>query len=149
MPDPSTGSTSSSSADLGGFGPNEWLVDELYQQYLADKSSVDKSWWDFFADYTPDPGGVSSGGGPSRGNGAGTAPSAFSAAASTGSGSQDKVAKEPVKPVAQRAESKAAPAKAEPAKTAAAKAASAKTAAAKTAAAKTERRRGRVRRHSG
>ncbi len=37
----------------GGFGPNEWLVDELYQQYLADKSSVDKAWWDFFQDYRP------------------------------------------------------------------------------------------------
>ena len=35
------------------FGPNEWLVDELYQQYLQDKSSVDKAWWDFFADYKP------------------------------------------------------------------------------------------------
>ena len=37
----------------GGFGANEWLVDELYQAYLADKSSVDPAWWDFFADYTP------------------------------------------------------------------------------------------------
>ncbi|HEU4910974.1 MAG TPA: multifunctional oxoglutarate decarboxylase/oxoglutarate dehydrogenase thiamine pyrophosphate-binding subunit/dihydrolipoyllysine-residue succinyltransferase subunit [Actinomycetes bacterium] len=36
-----------------GFGPNEWLVDELYQQYLQDKSSVDKAWWDFFEDYRP------------------------------------------------------------------------------------------------
>lgn len=35
------------------FGPNEWLVDEIYQQYLNDKSSVDPAWWDFFADYTP------------------------------------------------------------------------------------------------
>ena len=35
------------------FGPNEWLVDEIYQQYLADKNSVDPAWWDFFADYTP------------------------------------------------------------------------------------------------
>ena len=35
------------------FGPNEWLVDELYQQYLADKSSVDPAWWEFFADYQP------------------------------------------------------------------------------------------------
>ena len=35
------------------FGPNEWLVDEIYQQYLADRSSVDPAWWDFFADYTP------------------------------------------------------------------------------------------------
>ena len=37
----------------GGFGPNEWLVEELYQQYLADKDSVDRAWWDFFKDYRP------------------------------------------------------------------------------------------------
>ena len=37
----------------GRFGPNEWLVDEIYQQYLADRDSVDPAWWDFFADYTP------------------------------------------------------------------------------------------------
>ncbi len=35
----------------GGFGPNEWLVEELYQQYLTDKNSVDRAWWDFFRDY--------------------------------------------------------------------------------------------------
>jgi len=35
------------------FGVNAWLVDELYQQYLADKTSVDEAWWDFFADYPP------------------------------------------------------------------------------------------------
>src|SRR3954454_24886089 len=35
------------------FGPNEWLVDELHQQYLADKNSVDPAWWEFFADYQP------------------------------------------------------------------------------------------------
>ena len=40
-------------AATGSFGPNEWLVDELYQQYLTDKSSVDPAWWDFFADYQP------------------------------------------------------------------------------------------------
>ena len=39
---------------LSAFGPNEWLVDELYEQYLQDKNSVDKAWWAFFADYTPD-----------------------------------------------------------------------------------------------
>ncbi|WP_414720817.1 2-oxoglutarate dehydrogenase E1 subunit family protein, partial [Streptomyces sp.] len=38
----------------GGFGPNEWLVDEIYQQYLQDPNSVDRAWWDFFADYKPD-----------------------------------------------------------------------------------------------
>ncbi len=35
------------------FGANQWLVDELYEQYLADKDSVDPAWWDFFADYRP------------------------------------------------------------------------------------------------
>lgn len=37
----------------GSFGPNEWLVDEMYERYLQDPASVDKVWWDFFADYTP------------------------------------------------------------------------------------------------
>jgi 2-oxoglutarate decarboxylase len=30
------------------FGGNEWLVDELFEQYLVDKNSVDKKWWDIF-----------------------------------------------------------------------------------------------------
>src|SRR5580700_4287159 len=40
------------------FGPNEWLVDELYQRYLADPGSVDMAWWNFFADYSPPVGSV-------------------------------------------------------------------------------------------
>ncbi len=36
------------------FGPNQWLVDELYQRYLDDPQRVDKAWWNFFADYKPD-----------------------------------------------------------------------------------------------
>ena len=43
----------SSETSVTEFGPNEWLVDELYQQYLADKNSVDPAWWEFFADYQP------------------------------------------------------------------------------------------------
>jgi len=43
--------TQSQSNPLSGFGPNEWLVDEIYQQYLADPDSVDAAWHDFFADY--------------------------------------------------------------------------------------------------
>ena len=39
--------------DHAEFGPNEWLVDELHQQYLEDKNSVDPAWWEFFADYQP------------------------------------------------------------------------------------------------
>ena len=35
------------------FGPNEWLVDELFRQYKEDPDSVDPAWWEFFADYRP------------------------------------------------------------------------------------------------
>jgi 2-oxoglutarate dehydrogenase E1 component len=39
-------------ADDGrGLGPNAWLVDEMYEQYRADPSSVSESWQEFFADY--------------------------------------------------------------------------------------------------
>ncbi|HEX6754537.1 MAG TPA: hypothetical protein VF109_01180, partial [Mycobacteriales bacterium] len=40
-----------------GFGPNEWLVEEMYERYLDDPGSVDAAWHDFFADYAPDTGG--------------------------------------------------------------------------------------------
>lgn len=33
------------------FGPNEWLVEEMYEQFLDDPTSVDPAWHDFFADY--------------------------------------------------------------------------------------------------
>jgi 2-oxoglutarate dehydrogenase E1 component len=49
----STSEPSDQSARLAAFGPNEWLVDEIYQQYLTDPKSVDPAWWDFFADYVP------------------------------------------------------------------------------------------------
>jgi multifunctional 2-oxoglutarate metabolism enzyme len=35
------------------FGPNEWLVEEMYEQFLANPSAVDPSWHDFFASYRP------------------------------------------------------------------------------------------------
>ncbi len=35
------------------FGPNEWLVFEIYQQYLADPESVSPQWRDFLSDYQP------------------------------------------------------------------------------------------------
>ncbi|MFD5680292.1 2-oxoglutarate dehydrogenase E1 subunit family protein, partial [Streptomyces bacillaris] len=55
---PSNSSISTDQASPGtdpaaAFGANEWLVDEIYQQYLQDPSSVDRAWWDFFADYKP------------------------------------------------------------------------------------------------
>src|SRR5215212_644064 len=36
------------------FGPNEWLVDEMYEQFVADPASVSESWREFFADYKRD-----------------------------------------------------------------------------------------------
>ena len=55
---PSNSSISTDQAGQGhnpaaAFGANEWLVDEIYQQYLQDPNSVDRAWWDFFADYKP------------------------------------------------------------------------------------------------
>ncbi len=35
------------------FGPNEWLVDEMYERYLEDPDSVDKAWRDLFKDGPP------------------------------------------------------------------------------------------------
>ncbi|MDQ3663823.1 MAG: 2-oxo acid dehydrogenase subunit E2, partial [Actinomycetota bacterium] len=32
------------------FGTNEWLVDEMYEQYRRDPGSVDQVWLDFFAE---------------------------------------------------------------------------------------------------
>ncbi|MCF6737357.1 multifunctional oxoglutarate decarboxylase/oxoglutarate dehydrogenase thiamine pyrophosphate-binding subunit/dihydrolipoyllysine-residue succinyltransferase subunit [Blastococcus sp. KM273129] len=46
---------SSNSSPVAGFGTNEWLVEEMYQQFLADPSSVDQAWHEFFADYRPGP----------------------------------------------------------------------------------------------
>ncbi|MFL6100135.1 MAG: multifunctional oxoglutarate decarboxylase/oxoglutarate dehydrogenase thiamine pyrophosphate-binding subunit/dihydrolipoyllysine-residue succinyltransferase subunit, partial [Actinomycetales bacterium] len=40
---------SQSSDPLTDFGANEWLVDEMYDQYLKDKDSVDASWQTYFA----------------------------------------------------------------------------------------------------
>jgi 2-oxoglutarate dehydrogenase complex dehydrogenase (E1) component-like enzyme len=37
------------------FGPNVWLIDEMYRQYLDNPESVSESWRDFFGDYKPSP----------------------------------------------------------------------------------------------
>jgi 2-oxoglutarate decarboxylase len=39
------------SAYLGAFGANSWLVDDMFERYLADPGSVSESWREFFADY--------------------------------------------------------------------------------------------------
>jgi 2-oxoglutarate decarboxylase len=35
------------------FGANEWLVDELYERFQADRNSVDRSWWPVLESYHP------------------------------------------------------------------------------------------------
>jgi 2-oxoglutarate decarboxylase len=44
-PRPSTGA--------GSFGPNAWLVEDMFDRYRADPGSVSESWREFFADYRP------------------------------------------------------------------------------------------------
>src|SRR5580693_3796522 len=39
----------------GSFGPNAWLVDDMYDRFLVDPSSVSESWREFFADYRAAP----------------------------------------------------------------------------------------------
>jgi multifunctional 2-oxoglutarate metabolism enzyme len=48
-------STQQTSQDnpLADFGPNEWIVEDMYQRYVADPTSVDPAWHEFFADYKP------------------------------------------------------------------------------------------------
>ena len=52
-------SSSSTSSPAGQFGPNEGLVEEMYQRFLDDPTAVDPAWHDFFADYRPEDGDTS------------------------------------------------------------------------------------------
>ncbi|MFJ4830049.1 multifunctional oxoglutarate decarboxylase/oxoglutarate dehydrogenase thiamine pyrophosphate-binding subunit/dihydrolipoyllysine-residue succinyltransferase subunit [Streptomyces sp. NPDC088747] len=126
------------------FGPNEWLVDEIYQQYLQDPNSVDRAWWDFFADYKPGaavaspPSGTAAAGAAATTPAAPTAPAAPAAPVRTAPPAQ-------AAPTPAPAPAPAQPAAAAPAKPAAAAApaaspapAKAAPAAAKPAAAKAE-----------
>ncbi|MEU8350140.1 multifunctional oxoglutarate decarboxylase/oxoglutarate dehydrogenase thiamine pyrophosphate-binding subunit/dihydrolipoyllysine-residue succinyltransferase subunit, partial [Streptomyces sp. NPDC048845] len=140
---PQSPNTSSVSTDQDGqgknpaaaFGPNEWLVDEIYQQYLQDPNSVDRAWWDFFADYKPgaDTGSAAAAAQPAKPK-AGSAPAASAAAPAKpapapAAPARPKAEAAPAKPAAQQG----APAKAAPAPKQAAPAKSAAKPAAKTA----------------
>ena len=52
--DPSVTQKADPDSTRAVFGANEWLVDELYEQYQKDKNSVDPAWWDFFEGYKPE-----------------------------------------------------------------------------------------------
>jgi 2-oxoglutarate decarboxylase len=93
----------SSTSPASQFGPNEWLVEEMYDQFLADPSSVDAAWHDFFADFKPTQAG--------QPDGAGDGPATRAQQTSAGNG---KVETEQRKPAATAsAPAKPAP-KAEP-----------------------------------
>ena len=57
-------SSSSTSSSTDQFGPNEWLVEEMYQRFLEDPDSVDSAWHEFFADYRPGDASPTSGSAP-------------------------------------------------------------------------------------
>ncbi|PZS02759.1 MAG: multifunctional oxoglutarate decarboxylase/oxoglutarate dehydrogenase thiamine pyrophosphate-binding subunit/dihydrolipoyllysine-residue succinyltransferase subunit [Pseudonocardiales bacterium] len=83
MSTPSHPETSAHPTAFGSeFGTNEWLVEEMYERYVADPNSVDSSWHDFFADYHPGAPGA----GPAR---PGTPPSSDSATAAARSRDTD------------------------------------------------------------
>ena len=35
------------------FGPNVWLIDEMFREFKEHPESVSESWRDFFSDYRP------------------------------------------------------------------------------------------------
>ncbi|MEU7262070.1 multifunctional oxoglutarate decarboxylase/oxoglutarate dehydrogenase thiamine pyrophosphate-binding subunit/dihydrolipoyllysine-residue succinyltransferase subunit [Streptomyces rimosus] len=142
---PQSPNSSSTSTDQEGqgknpaaaFGPNEWLVDEIYQQYLQDPNSVDRAWWDFFADYKPGAGAAAPAAAsdgapatPASGTGQAAQAAAPSAPAAPAQPAQQQPAAPAAKPAAAQpaapatpaasapAPAKAAPAKAAPVKTA-------------------------------
>ncbi len=70
------------------IGPNAWLIDEMYEQFLANPGSVSQSWQEFFADYgTERPASVS-------------APAPMAAASVLPEAVADPTPAAPVKPVA-------------------------------------------------
>ena len=118
-----------SSSSTSQFGQNQWLVDEMYQRFQDDPSSVDPSWHEFLTDYSPDSANTGGGNGTAS-NGNAAAPAAVVAPPAAPKATPPAPKTAPPAPPAKAA----APA---PAKTAApaAKAAPAQPAAAKPAAA--------------
>ncbi|MEV6659358.1 multifunctional oxoglutarate decarboxylase/oxoglutarate dehydrogenase thiamine pyrophosphate-binding subunit/dihydrolipoyllysine-residue succinyltransferase subunit [Nocardia fluminea] len=101
------------SSSTSQFGQNQWLVDEMYQKFKQDPSSVDASWHEFLADYTPE----ATESGNSQAPAASTAPAAAAApkaAAAQTPAPKAAVATAPPKPAPAPA---AAPAPAPAAKT--------------------------------
>ncbi|HUY66127.1 MAG TPA: multifunctional oxoglutarate decarboxylase/oxoglutarate dehydrogenase thiamine pyrophosphate-binding subunit/dihydrolipoyllysine-residue succinyltransferase subunit [Acidimicrobiales bacterium] len=45
--------SSGAATGSGAFGPNAWLVEDMYERFRSDPTSVSDSWREFFADYRP------------------------------------------------------------------------------------------------
>ncbi|WP_282084421.1 multifunctional oxoglutarate decarboxylase/oxoglutarate dehydrogenase thiamine pyrophosphate-binding subunit/dihydrolipoyllysine-residue succinyltransferase subunit [Streptomyces tendae] len=91
------------------FGANEWLVDEIYQQYLQDPNSVDRAWWDFFADYKPGAAATPTAAGPVTTDAGSTPPAAPAAQAQAPAPAQPKAAAPTPAPAKPAAAAPAAP----------------------------------------
>ncbi|HHX84307.1 MAG TPA: multifunctional oxoglutarate decarboxylase/oxoglutarate dehydrogenase thiamine pyrophosphate-binding subunit/dihydrolipoyllysine-residue succinyltransferase subunit [Actinomycetales bacterium] len=78
------------SSTVSQFGQNQWLVDEMYERFSKDPSSVDKSWHEFF---DANPGAASSSGDGTRASssaGGGSGKSSGKGAAKSSAKSGDK-----------------------------------------------------------
>lgn len=106
----SSPNASATDASHPDFGANEWLVEEMYDQFTADPSSVDASWADFFRK-----GGYGSGDASN-----GTARESTGATAQkTANGAAVTKAKEPARePSSEQPSKPATPAKSAPARAA-------------------------------
>ncbi|MEU0536535.1 multifunctional oxoglutarate decarboxylase/oxoglutarate dehydrogenase thiamine pyrophosphate-binding subunit/dihydrolipoyllysine-residue succinyltransferase subunit [Amycolatopsis tolypomycina] len=112
----------SSSSPASQFGPNEWLVEEMYDQFLADPSSVDAAWHDFFADFKPtqsaqakaDTARQQADAKPATNGQAAAQPSPKAVQNAESAAKQAAPAKAPAKPAPKAAPAKPAAAKAEP-----------------------------------
>ncbi|MEG9226496.1 multifunctional oxoglutarate decarboxylase/oxoglutarate dehydrogenase thiamine pyrophosphate-binding subunit/dihydrolipoyllysine-residue succinyltransferase subunit [Aeromicrobium sp. Sec7.5] len=83
--------TDNSNSPQPDFGPNQWLVEEMFERYQADPKSVDGEWADFFAKGgTPDGGSAAT-----ATNGATPAKTPAKAAAATASANQSTAATAP------------------------------------------------------
>ncbi|WP_409436850.1 multifunctional oxoglutarate decarboxylase/oxoglutarate dehydrogenase thiamine pyrophosphate-binding subunit/dihydrolipoyllysine-residue succinyltransferase subunit [Mycobacterium sp. SMC-14] len=89
------------------FGQNEWLVEEMYRKFREDPSSVDPSWHEFLADYSPDAQRGDGATRPAAPAPAAPAPAAPAAAAPAAPAPAAKPAPAPAAPAAKPAASQA------------------------------------------
>ncbi|MFX1758374.1 multifunctional oxoglutarate decarboxylase/oxoglutarate dehydrogenase thiamine pyrophosphate-binding subunit/dihydrolipoyllysine-residue succinyltransferase subunit [Rhodococcus sp. As11] len=100
-----------SSSSTSQFGQNQWLVDEMYQRFQDDPSSVDASWHEFLTDYSPEAAVAGGTNGSDTATTEKPAPSTASAPSSSASAPTEPAPKAPAAPATK---APAAPAKPAP-----------------------------------